>query len=185
MKRMLSATAVALGVLIGPCAFGQTAPAQRIEVSTFSADYFDGTNWIVRVYGAIGTWYASAYWIQFDPNSSTYYDCRTAAPPAAFTGSITVSPTGKSAELRFVPTPAPNCPFSEVVVTCRATDDTQFYIVSYNINRKDGETGRATTSIVHRINYEMTSPECSIPGVDAEYISNFANASMGHFVEPH
>jgi hypothetical protein len=84
-----------------------------------------------------------------------------------------------------VPTPAPNFPFSEIVVTCGATDDTQFYIVSYNINRKDGETGRATTSIAHRINYEMTSPEYSIPGVDAEYISNFANASMGHFVEPH
>jgi hypothetical protein len=66
--------------------------------------------------------------------------------------SRTVTPPGKSAELRFVPTPAPNFPFSEIVVTCGATDDTQFYIVSYNINRKDGETGRATTSIAHRIN---------------------------------
>jgi len=83
-----------------------------------------------------------------------------------------------------VPTPGPNCPFSEIVVTCRATDDTRFSIMSSNINRKDGVTGQATTYVAHRITYEMNSPECSIPGVGAEYLSNFANASMGHFVEP-
>ena len=83
-----------------------------------------------------------------------------------------------------MPTPGPNCPFSEIVVTCRATDDTRFSIMSSNINRKDGVTGQATTYVAHRITYEMNSPECSIPGVGAEYLSNFANASMGHVVEP-
>jgi hypothetical protein len=179
---MLFTAVVALGASIGPYAFGQAAPPERIESANFSADYFDGARFIVRVYAAIGPWYARASWTQFDPNSQTYYDCQTAGPPGDFPGSITVSPNGTSAELRFLPTPAPNCPFSEIVVKCRAADNTIFQIASSNINRK--EYARATTQIQHRIGYEIFSPECSIPGVDAEYISNFANASMGRLVDP-
>jgi hypothetical protein len=181
---MLFAIAVALGASIGPCAFGQTAPQPRDQTGFFSADYFDGQRFVVRAYAAIGTFYSSASWSQFDPRPDLSYHCHTAAPPAAFTGSITVSPKGTLAELRFVPTPDPSCPFSEIVVTCRTTDDTRFSIVSSTFNRKYGVTGRATTYVGHLISYEMNSPECSIPGVDAEYISNYANASVSHFVEP-